>query len=354
MKIGVLKEIKDQEKRVGLTLKDVELLKNNGHLVYIQSDAGIGCGFKDEDYINSGANIVSGLDAPKNIVDICDIIVKIKEPIEEEYYWLKHMNNKVLYTFLHLAANKKLATELLENKVIGISYDTIEDENGFLPLLKPMSIIAGELAIEIANKYNEQLGKVFIVGCGVAGMSAIKKALELNATNICVYEPNVDRIKQMEEMFYDNSVDFASCLRHVTKELYRSDIIIGSALKKGQKAPQVITEEMVNNMKKGAFVVDISIDQGGCIFGSRPTTHSEPIYNLNGINYCCIPNLPGQRPLEATNAITSLSVPHLLNMANQGIENYLNNSKEFYAGLNTKDGIIVNKTVAKELETLND
>jgi alanine dehydrogenase len=351
MIIGVLKEIKDKELRVGLRPKDVKSLVEQGHTVLVEENAGVGSGFSDVDYIISGAKLFSGPGAPVEIASKVDILVKVKEPVESEYYWLKQMQGKTLFTFLHLSANPNLAKELIDNKIIGVSYDTLEDENGFIPMLKPMSVIAGHSAIELAHKHhNGILGKVFIIGAGVAGTAAIDKALELGASNVCVYEPNDSKIKELEKIYYDHPVDFASCIRHVTKELYRSDTIIGAALIKGQKSPQVISEDMVKNIKQGAFIVDISIDQGGCIFGSKPTSHSNPTYPFEGKTFCCIPNLPGQKPKEATEALTSLSVPHLIGMVTQGTVCYLETSKGLMKGLNTNNGIIVNETIAKELK----
>jgi len=347
MKIGTIKEIKDHENRVGLTPDNVSELVKAGHSVYIQVGAGLGAGFSDQEYYVAGAVLIT---TPVMVAETVDILVKIKEPVPSEYPLLAALNGKVIYTFLHLAANRELADELMKNNVTGISYDTIEDENGKLPLLRPMSEIAGILAAEMADEHaTKNMGNVFVVGGGIAGTFATLEAVGRGAPSVCIYEPNPERVKQLEDMFYDYPVDVASCLKHVTKELYRSDVVIGSALVKGQQAPKVLTEEMVAQLKPGAFVVDISIDQGGCIFGSKPTSYSEPTYDFNGKTFCCIPNLPGQRPREATEALTKLSVPHLLEMANQGVENYLKANKNFSKGLNTFGGKVVNTVIAKEL-----
>jgi alanine dehydrogenase len=347
MKIGVIKEIKDQEKRVGLTPSNVKDLIDNGHSVFIETNAGVGSGYVDDEYLGAGAVIES---TPEQVVNHIDLLVKIKEPLTSEFHLLELLKNKSLYTFLHLAANKPLAQELCRNNITAVSYDTIEDEQGNLPMLRPMSVIAGHLSAELALKHKGTLDRVFVLGGGVAGRAAAEKAVELGCSSVTVYEPNSERCKQLEEYFYDHPVDVASCLKHVTKELNRSDVIVGAALVKGQKAPQVLSEEMVKNLKQGAFIVDISIDQGGCIFGSVPTSHSEPTYEFEGKTFCCIPNLPGSKPREATKALTRLSYPLLLDWANKGLEEACRGLVGSAKGINVMGGKVVNDVVAKELE----
>lgn len=350
-KIGTLKEVKDREGRVGLTPAGVKALTDKGHVVVVERRAGVASGFVDHDYMKAGAIVV---DTPEEVVENVDILVKVKEPVESEYDWLPLLKNKTLFTFLHLADNPRLAELLLENEITGVSYDTIEDENGRLPLLKPMSEIAGRYAIKIwgsnLNPCNNLIRNVVVVGGGVAGEAAVKEAL--NNDEICdisVLEKNLARAKQLEELFYDDPVDVYSCSKHLPKLLKKADLLVGAVLVKGAKAPKVVTKEHLALMKNGGRVVDIAIDQGGCVYGSKPTTHTEPFFEQDNLVYCCVPNMPGMYPREATEALTKETLPHLLKMAEIGAFDYFASKSHLLPGLNTHGVYLLNETVAKEL-----
>jgi len=232
---------------------------------------------------------------------------------------------------LHLADNPELAKHLIEHEITGVSYDTIEDKNGDLPLLKPMSKIAGTFAVDfweddlIANK----IKRVVVVGGGTTGEASIREALAQDGGDVVVYEQNKDRAAQLEQLFSKDPVDVISCLLLLPNAIRKADLVVGAVLVKGAKAPIVVTQPMLGTMKTGARIVDVSIDQGGCIHGSRPTTHSDPTYELDGKVYCCIPNMPGMRPQEATAALTEVTLPHLLEMADQGAICYLSQAQGF-------------------------
>jgi alanine dehydrogenase len=347
--VGVLKEVKDHENRVGLTPAQCGELRKAGHKVYVEADAGVGAGFPDIEYFDQGAACCFG---PVSVIESADIIVKVKEPVPSEFPLLKLMPGKTLFTFLHLADNAPLARELLDNKITGVSYDTIEDELGRLPLLQPMSKIAGKFAVQFWKDdfKSKTLRRVLVVGGGVTGEAAIREAIEQDADDIVVYEKNKSRAGELEKIFSEDQVDVLSCVLLVPNEVRKADLVVGAVLVKGAKAPVVVTQQMVGVMKPGSRIVDVSIDQGGCIYGSRPTTHSEPTFELDGRVYCCIPNMPGQLPRQATEDLTALSFPHVLGMANAVTPTeYLATDAGLLKGINTHAGRLVNKTVAQAL-----
>ena len=367
--VATLKEIKKGENRVGLTPIGVKELVERGHSVLVQENSGINAGFPNEEYEDAGATLLSN---PLEIVKKADILIKVKEPIEEEYVLLENFKGKILFTYLHLSGvTKSLTEKLLENKITGIAYETVRDEKGQLPLLKPMSQVAGVLAIQygaqyLQKKYNGRgisLGKidnttpaeVVVVGGGVVGAKAAITAAGLGA-NVTLLELKDERISQLKNEFkeflgenlYKNVSFLKSNEENLKESVKKADLLIGAVLVAGAKAPIVVTEEMVKSMKNGSVIVDVAIDQGGCIWGSKPTTHENPIYNLDGKIFCCITNMPGQVALQSTQALTSATLPYLLKLADKCID-ALREDKNFAKGLNTYNGRITYKKVAEDL-----
>ena len=359
MIIGVVKEIKNNENRVGLTPENASEYVRAGHTVYIESNAGFGVNFKDFDYETMGCHI---LKTAKEVYNVAEMIIKVKEPIESEYELLKP--NTILFTYLHLAANKPLLDVLLKKNIIGIAYETIEDNRGNLPCLRPMSEIAGQLSIQEGAKYIEstyggkgillggvpgvERGKVTIIGGGVSGTYAAKVALGLGA-NVTILDKNMSRLEYLNDIFgnaittlYSNNTNIEKCLRN-------ADLVVGSVLLPGSKAPKLITEELVKKMKKGSVFVDIAIDQGGCSETSVATTHDNPIYIKHGVVHYCVANMPGSVPYTSTIALTNVTLPYGLMIANNGVKKALELTKGLVPGVNTYLGYCTNKNLAGSL-----
>ncbi len=364
MNIGTVKEIKNNETRVGITPDNAKKLTESGHTVLIEHNAGKEAGYEDDAYIFKGAAIAT----KEEIFKTSDIIVKVKEPMPEEYPYLELMKGKTLYTYLHLAAaDKQLTLELLKNNITGIAYETVTDENNRLPLLTPMSETAGVLAIQygaqyLQKKYNGKgisLGKitgaptahVVIVGGGTAGAKAAETAGGLGS-NVTLLELNDKRIEDLKEQFkrFENITITKSTPETVRDIAKTADLLIGAVLVPGNRAPTVITEDMVRSMEKGTVLIDIAIDQGGCIWGSKPTSHDDPIYEIDNKIYCCITNMPGQVPHQSTKALTSATITYLKEMADTGIQELITQDKNFRNGVNTIDGKLTNKAVAEALQ----
>lgn len=350
MKIGCLKERKDNESRVGLIPSHAKDLVRKGHDVFVENGAGSRAGFCNFDYLSSGAVLCS----PEEVIKNSELIIKVKEPIPSEYELFNAFKGKALFTYLHLAnAEPGLVDCLLRNEIFGISYDTIEDRNGNLPLLTPMSQIAGVLSVQYAAEFLQKkyggsgitLGysNILILGGGTVGQTAMWLALKMGAT-INLFDIKSFPLPQIRNL---KSHCDPNKLKGLVKE---ADVVIGAVLVNGKKAPQVLDRELLENLKPGSVIVDVAIDQGGCIWGSKPTSHSNPIYTLDNHVYCCIPNMPGQVPREATEKLTEVTYPHILNMANQGIESYFWSDPGLFKGINTHRGKLINKTVAEALE----
>lgn len=359
MIIGVLKEIKNSENRVGLTPDNVKEFVSNGHTVLVENNAGIGLNLTNEDYIDAGAEVIS---SAAKIWESSEMIIKVKEPEESEYELLKP--NTILYTYLHLAANEELTKVLLEKNITGIAYETIEDDNGNLPCLRPMSEIAGRLSIQEGAKYIEstyggkgillggvpgvERGKVTIVGGGITGTFAAKVALGMGA-NVTILDKNMSRLLYLNDIFgsavttlYSNQTNLDKCFRN-------ADLIIGCVLNPGGKTPKIITEEHVKNMKKGSVIVDIAIDQGGCCETSHVTTHDDPIFIKHGVVHYCVGNMPGSVPVTSTVALTNVTVPYGLLIANLGFDAAIKKYSCLSKGVNTYKGYITNKNLAESL-----
>lgn len=369
MIIGTLREVKDNENRVGLTPKGVKKLVDSGHTVIVERQAGWGSGFTDSMYEASGAKL---LDSAYEIVKRADLIVKIKEPVQAEYYWLDLFKGKTLFTYLHLSGvDPQLTHKLLENEITGIAYETVA-KDGRLPLLAPMSQIAGVLACQYGAHYLEKkhgglgvsLGHIdgadpaltVIVGAGFVGLTAALTAggmggkvvlLDINQKAIARAKKEIQ--KRLGLTLSHNVIAQVSNGKILAAWIAKADLLIGAVLIPGTKAPQVVTEAMIHSLKRGGVVVDVSIDQGGCIWGSHPTTHRHPIYDLDGKIYCCITNMPGQVAHQSTQALTSATLPYLLEMAQYGVSEALKKNPNLRKGLNTFRGKITYEAVARDL-----
>lgn len=363
MIIGVLKEVKKGEHRVGLTPAGASLLKHGGHTVLVETGAGVGSGFEDIHYKNAGASICL---KPIEVVHRADMVIKIKEPIPQEYKLLKMLRGKILFTYFHLSGSPKLLTKkLLEHKVTALAYETIEDESGHLPLLAPMSSVAGVAAIQYATEYlqkkyggcgitlgkipNTEPAQVVVVGGGVAGVSAAKTAVGMG-TQVTIIEQRQQRIFELKEMFQGRAKIFDSQKHGINECLRDAHVLIGATLSSGAKAECVISKEQVLLTTPGAVIVDISIDQGGCIWGSSPTTHEKPTFVKEGRVYCCVANIPGQFPRQSTPALTAKTISYIQTLANNDFLFSLRKDRGLAKGLSTFAGFITNKAVARDLK----
>jgi alanine dehydrogenase len=362
MVIGVPKEIKNNENRVAITPAGVHALVKAGHKVLVERSAGIGSGIEDADYTGAGAMI---LDKNTDIYQKSDLIVKVKEPLESEYNLLKE--GQTLFTYLHLAPNKPLTDALVRRKITGIAYETVCSTNGSLPLLTPMSEVAGRMSVQIGanflQKYNGGCGvllggvpgvlpaEVLIVGGGVVGLNAAKIAVGMGA-RVTVMDINTNRLAQIDDIFSSRISTLIYNEYQVAEMVQKADLLIGAVLVAGAKAPKVVTEEMVKTMKKGSVIVDVAIDQGGSIATiDRVTTHDHPCYEKYGVIHYSVANMPGAVPRTSTYALTGVTLPYLLQLANQGPERAMLDDKGLLAGLNTYQGQITCEPVAAALNS---
>lgn len=359
MIIGLIKEIKVHEYRVGLTPDCVGAYVCDGHTVYVEQNAGLGTGFSDEQYIKQGAII---LQKKQDIFDKSDMIVKVKEPLEEEYKYFK--KNQILYTYLHLAANKPQALALLEKKVKAIAYETITDNNGHLPCLTPMSEIAGRLATQEGAKYLEKpfggrgvllggvpgvkRGNVVIIGGGVVGMNACKIAVGLGA-NVTVLDISAKTLAYYDDIFSSKVTTLYSNRTNILNSIKEADLTIGAVLIPGLVAPKLIKKDDLLLMKKDSVIVDVAIDQGGCFETSKVTYYDDPTYKVNDVLHYCVGNMPGAVSLTSTLALTSNTLKYGLEIASKGLDEALKQNKHLLNGLNTYDGKCTNKAVASSL-----
>lgn len=359
MIIGCTKEIRTHEYRVGLTPENVRAYVAHGHKVYIEKGAGLGAGYIDQDYIDVGAVI---LDTPQEVFGIAEMIVKVKEPEPSEWKYFKE--GQILFTFLHLAANKPLADELLNKKINAVAYETITDKKGQLPCLKPMSQIAGRLSIQEGAKYLEKAqggrgilmggikgvpaAQVVIIGVGVAGTAAMDVADGMGA-EITILDINKTKIEEPNFLGYNVVKRLQVTKANIIKSLTKADLVICSVLIPGEKAPKLIKREYLKKMKPGSVIVDISIDQGGCLETSRVTTHQNPVYVEEGVIHYSVGNLPGVVPISSTIALTNATLKYGLLIADNGLEKAIALDKGLKIGVNTYQGKCVNNSVAKAL-----
>lgn len=358
MVIALIKEIKKHEYRVALTPSDVQEYIANGHEVLVEHQAGTEAGFFNSDYESVGAKIIED---KKELFDKADMIIKVKEPLEEEYELFR--KGQILFTYLHLAANEELTKVLLEKEVNAIAYETITDDDGDLPCLRPMSEIAGRLSIQEAAKYLEKpqggngvllggvtgtrRGEVVIFGGGVVGLNACKMAVGLGA-NVTVIARSTKTLVYYDDIFASKVTTLYSSKANIKEAIKKADVVIGAVLIPGASAPKLVSKEDLKLMKKGSVIVDVAIDQGGCFETSKLTYHDEPVYTVEGVVHYCVGNMPGAVSVTSTMALTSNTLKYGLNIANNGIKKAIKN-KHIKNGLNTYKGKLVNKAVAKSL-----
>ena len=359
MKVGVPKEIKVLEYRVGMIPSGVKELVNEGHEVFVETDAGMGIGMTDQDYIDAGASILS---TPEEVFDISELIIKVKEPQLNECRMLK--TGQVLFTYLHLAADPEQAAALVKSGVTAIAYETVTADNGSLPLLTPMSAVAGRLSIQ-AGAYALQkanggrgvllggvpgvkAGQVLIIGGGVSGAHAAEMAVGLGA-QVTILDLSSDRLNELSNKFGDKVSTRISSKELINELVIESDLVIGAVLVAGAAAPKLVTKEHVKQMRPGSVMVDISIDQGGCFETSKPTTHAEPTYIVDDVVHYCVTNMPGAVPRTSTFALTNETLPFIKSLANRGWQSALKNDQHLKNGLNVHEGSINFAAVADEL-----
>ena len=360
MKIGIVKEIKDKENRVSLTPDGAKKLTESGNEVLIEKDAGINSGFLNDEYKKTNAKIVSAEEAWN-----AELVKKVKEPLEQEYKFLK---NNIVFTYFHLAGTAKTLTEaLLKNKTTAIAYETVEDKYGRLPLLAPMSAVAGNMSVQVGSYYLAKFnggkgiligevlgnfyGKVVVIGDGIVGRHAAKTAYAMGA-KVYIFGKHKERMDDLRKVVGKKSHILLSTPENVSNEIKDADLVVGAVLVPGAKAPHVVTEEMVKTMQPGSVIVDVSIDQGGCIETSRPTTHSNPIFVKHGIIHYCVTNMPGAYPRTSTIALTAATLNYALKLSKEGL-NILKKDAGFAKGVNTRNGFITYKPVAEALGMMN-
>ncbi|WP_439582843.1 alanine dehydrogenase [Dyadobacter bucti] len=356
MIIGVPKEIKNNENRVAVTPAGVTEFLKYGHTVYVQTEAGKGSGFTDEQYATAGATILSAIE---EVYAIAEMIIKVKEPIESEYGLIKE--NQLLFTYFHFASSEALTHAMIERKAVCLAYETVERADRSLPLLVPMSEVAGRMAIQEGAKYLEKpmggfgilLGgvagvkpaNVLVLGGGIVGTQAAKMAAGLGA-NVTIVDISLARLRYLEDIMPAN-VDTVMSNEYNIRDLIKSSIlIIGGVLIPGAKAPFLITRDMLKLMKPGTVMVDVAIDQGGCFETSKATTHEDPIYEVDGVVHYCVANMPGAVPYTSTLALTNATLPYALQLANKGWQNACSANEELMKGLNVVKGAVVFKGVS--------
>ncbi|MEE2999778.1 MAG: alanine dehydrogenase [Pseudomonadota bacterium] len=359
MKVGVPKEIKTEEYRVGLTPDSVRQFVDHGHEVLVETNAGVGLNCSDEDYRKAGAEIINN---PRNIFDEADLIIKVKEPQQIERKMLRE--NQILYTFLHLAPDPDQTADLIASGAICIAYETVTNDDNQLPLLTPMSQVAGRLSIQAGAKCLEKeaggkgvlLGgvpgvlpaKVTVIGGGTVGENAIVMALGLGA-DVTVIDNNVETLAHLDQLYAPALKTAYSSQTSLEHHVINSDLVIGAVLVAGAEAPKLVSADMIKKMKKGSVLVDVAIDQGGCFETSRPTTHSDPTYVINGIVHYCVANMPGAVPCTSTYALNNVTTPFGISIANKGHKLALLEDPHLRNGLNVYKGHITNQAVANSL-----
>jgi alanine dehydrogenase len=357
VKVGIPREVKNHEYRVAITPAGVHELVRNGHEVYVEQDAGVGSSIPNEDFAAAGAQILPGAD---DVWATGDLILKVKEPIESEYGRMRE--GQTLFTYLHLAASKACTDALIDRKVTGIAYETVETPDHALPLLAPMSEVAGRLAPQVgAHTLMRAEGgrgvlmggvsgvyaaKVVVIGAGVSGMNAAAIALGMQA-EVLLLDKNIARLRQADAIYQGHLQTVASNTYEIERAVLDADLVIGAVLVPGAKAPTLVTNELVARMRPGSVLVDISIDQGGCFEDSRPTTHADPTYPVHNSVFYCVANMPGAVPHTSTYALTNVTLPYAVELANRGWRDALKADPALALGLNTHDGRITYGPVAE-------
>jgi alanine dehydrogenase len=357
MRIGVPTEIKDNEYRVGMTPGGARDLTADGHQILVQKGAGNGSGFSDEEYIASGAQILPDADA---VYNDADMIVKVKEPVGPDLQRMK--DGQLLFTYLHLAPVPDLTETLLKKKITGVAYETItDDRKRTLPLLTPMSEVAGRMSVHVGAYYLHKPNKgrgvllggvpgtlpadVIIIGGGVVGTNAAKMAVGLGA-RVTILDVSLDRLRQLDDIFRGEVQTLASSRSHIEDAVRRADLLIGGVLIPGAAAPKLVTRDMISQMKKGSVIVDVAIDQGGCVETAHPTTHSDPVYEVDGVVHYCVANMPGAVPRTSTIALTNATLPYTRTLANLGFDKAVRGNSGLAEGVNVYQGEITYEAVA--------
>ncbi|MDX9785995.1 MAG: alanine dehydrogenase [Desulfobacterales bacterium] len=357
MLIGILKEVKSEENRVAMTPAGVEVLCHHGHRVVVEKNAGRASGFPDASYLTAGAQIIH---TAQSIYRQCDMVMHVKEPIASEYDWIRE--HQIIFTYLHLAANKQLTKALMKRKSVNIAYETIQTSEGALPLLTPMSEVAGRMAIQQAAKYLEMIhggrgvllggvpgvdpATVLILGGGTVGVNAAKMACGLGA-KVYLLDLSLERLRYLSNVMPPNCFLLFSSPQKVREIIGVADVIVGAILIPGAKAPRLITRDMIKTMKKGAVIVDVAIDQGGCFETSKPTTHADPIYTVDGVVHYCVTNMPGAVPKTSTWALSNATLPYALEIADKGWVRAMRENEEIRRGANIVNGKVTHQQVAE-------
>ncbi len=356
MIVGVLKEIKAEENRVCMTPAGVEIMVENGHTVLVEKNAGQGSGFNNKVYETAGAEIV---DTPQEIFKRAKMVMHVKEPLPAEYDLIR--KDQIIFTYLHLAAAEELTKVLIKSGSISIAYETIQKDDGSLPLLTPMSEVAGRMAIQQGAKYLEMAqgghgillggvpgvdpGTVVIIGGGIVGINAAKMACGLGA-KVYILDMNLERLRYLSDVMPSNCFLLMSKPTTVRRLIKEADVVVGAVLIPGAKAPKLLTREMLKTMKRGAVLVDVAIDQGGCFETSKATTHGKPIYAVDGVVHYCVANMPGAVPKTSTLALTNATLPYAVEIANKGWKKAMKQNPEIKLGANVVKGKVTYKGVA--------
>ncbi|HEV7923303.1 MAG TPA: alanine dehydrogenase [Thermoanaerobaculia bacterium] len=356
MRIGVPTEIKDNEYRVGMTPAGAAVLQKDGHQVIVQAGAGNGSGFSDDEYVAAGATLLPDADA---VYDQAEMIVKVKEPIEADLKRLR--DGQLLFTYLHLAPVPDLTAALLKKKITGIAYETIVDQRRTLPLLTPMSEVAGRMSVHVGAYYLHKPNRgrgvllggvpgvlpsdVVIIGGGVVGTNAAKMAVGLGA-RVTILDTNLERLRYLDDIFRGTVQTLASNIAHISDAVRRADLLIGGVLIPGAAAPKLVTRQMISEMKKGSVIVDVAIDQGGCVETAHATTHSNPVYEVDGVVHYCVANMPGAVPRTSTIALTNATLPYTRQLARLGFRGAIADPG-LAEGVNVYGGAITYKAVAE-------
>lgn len=357
MRIGIPKELKDHEYRVGMTPAGVQAMVGAGHEVFVERGAGQGSSFEDDEYRAVGATVLEGADA---VWETGDLVIKVKEPIAVEYSRMRA--GQTLFTYLHLAPLPELTQAMLESRVTGIAYETITDARGNLPLLTPMSEVAGRMSVLAAATYLQRAhggrgvllsgvpgvlpADVLVIGGGIVGINAAKIALGMGA-RVTVLETNVDRMRYLDDIFHGTVDTLASNHHNLEAVLQYADVVIGAVLIPGRSAPKILTRKMLGLMKSGSVVVDVAVDQGGCFETTKATTHSDPIYEVDGVIHYCVANMPGAVPRTSTLALTNATLPYALRLAADGTEKAVRKDPGLLEGVNTYGGKLTYQAVAE-------
>ena len=356
MKVGIPREVKNHEYRVAMTPAGVRELASHGHDVYIEKDAGVGSSLGDDAYVAAGATIIPDAD---EVWAVADMVLKVKEPIAEEYHRMR--KDLVLFTYLHLAADKACTDALLGSRVTGIAYETVQLADGSLPLLAPMSEVAGRIAPQVGAYHlmrqgggygallggvpGTHAGNVVVIGGGVSGQQAAQIAVGMGAT-VTVLDKNIARLRDIDAIYRGRIQTLASNAHEVEQAVLGADLVIGAVLVAGAKAPKIVSNELVSRMKPGSVLVDIAIDQGGCFADSHPTTHADPTFKVHNSVFYCVANMPGAVPHTSTYALTNVTLPYAVELANHGWREALRADQALALGLNTHEGQVTNAPVA--------